>query len=231
MGNRPNVFSKIGDSISESGSFLKDVGFGWYNLGDYTALQPTVTALSAVTFPDGTNSFNRASRSATAGWTTVDILNGGATSPLMTELHATQPAYAVIMIGTNDMDHWGVDQYRTNLQQIVDDTESLGVIPIVSTIPDRHDSAADAAAAITFNSAIRTLAATDHIPLIDFWAGLQSLPSQGVSSDGIHPTIFIGPDGTPSGGYFTAPALQFGYNLRSLTAIQMLEEVRTAVGQ
>jgi hypothetical protein len=47
MGMRPDVFAKIGDSITESASFLSDIGQGWYVLGRYGALEPTIAHFRA----------------------------------------------------------------------------------------------------------------------------------------------------------------------------------------
>lgn len=220
-GNRLSVFAKVGDSITESASFLGDVGHGWYDLGAYAALLPTIQWFSG-TVINGTNSFARQSASATAGWTTTDVLAG----PLAAELQATRPAYAIIMLGTNDLDRMGVTEYRTNMQAIVDRCVTFGTVPILSTIPDRRDNSAKAALAIVFNDTIRSLATANSVPLIDYWSALQPLPNHGVSADGIHPNTYPGPDGSPSAGYFTAPALQYGYNVRSLTAVQMLDALR-----
>ena len=229
MGNRLTVFAKIGDSITESGSFLTDVGFGWGSLGPYTALDPTIQYFRMTALPsqDGQtrNSFNRASVSATAGWTTDDALAGGSSSPLRRELAAIHPAWAIVMYGTNDIDRSNVTMFQSNLNTIVDIAESGGTVVALSTIPDRNDGAGPAAAALRFNDTIRAVAAARHIPLLDFWAALQPLPSHGVSSDRIHPSVFVN-GGSTEPAYFTDAGLRFGYNMRNLTAIQMLDRLR-----
>ncbi len=230
MGNRVTVFAKIGDSITESGSFLSDVGFGWGSLGSYTGLDPTVRAFrgTPLAAQDGQarNSFNRASVCATAGWTTMDALSGGASSPLRRELAATRPAWAIVMYGTNDIDRSNVTAFGANLGAIVDVIEANGTVAVLSTIPDRNDGSGPAAAALRFNEAIRALTAARHIPLLDYWAAMQPLPSRGVSSDRIHPSVYA-TGGSVEPAYFTAAGLQYGYNMRNLTAIQMLERLRS----
>jgi hypothetical protein len=229
MGNRLTVFAKIGDSITESGSFLTDVGFGWGSLGPYTALGPTIQYFRMTALPsqDGQtrNSFNRASVSATAGWTTDDALAGGSSSPLRRELAAIHPAWAIVMYGTNDIDRSNVTMFQSNLNTIVDIAEAGGTVVALSTIPDRNDGAGPAAAALRFNDTIRSVAAARHIPLLDFWAALQALPSHGVSSDRIHPSVYVN-GGSTEPAYFTDAGLRFGYNMRNLTAIQMLDRLR-----
>jgi hypothetical protein len=230
MGNRLSVFAKIGDSITESGSFLSDVGFGWGSLGPYDSLQPTITFFRMTALPsqDGQtrNSFNRASVCATAGWTTSDALAGGSGSPLRRELAATRPAWAIVMYGTNDIDRGSLGSFRTNLGTIVDIAEEAGTVVVLSTIPDRNDGAGPAAAALVFNTAIRELAASRSLPLLDYWAALQALPSHGLSADRIHPSVYT-TGGTTEPAYFTEAALRFGYNMRNLTAIQALERLRS----
>ena len=180
----------------------------------------------AITFADGSNSFDRASESATAGWTTARALQGGDSCPLLTELRDAKPAYAIVMYGTNDLNFWGVDVFSTNMGTIIDDCESMGVVAILSTIPDRMDNPSLEPMVMSYNDALRTLAQQRHLPIIDFWSALQSLPNHGVSSDGIHPSIYVGTDGNADAGYFTDEALQFGYNVRNLTAVQMLDHLR-----
>ncbi|MEZ4409893.1 MAG: GDSL-type esterase/lipase family protein [Polyangiales bacterium] len=226
MGNRAGVFAKIGDSITESGSFLFDVGFGWEDLGANTALAPTVAFFRATTLSGrDINSFNRASVCATAGWTTADALAGGTNSPLQRELRAIRPAWAIVMYGTNDVDRLPTATFRANLETIVDQIEAAGTVPAVSTIPDRADSAAAETRALEVNAAIRAVAAARHVPLLDYWAALQPLPSHGVSSDGIHPNAYVA-DGVTSACTLTAAGLRYGYNVRNLTAIQMLDRMR-----
>lgn len=230
MGNRLSVFAKIGDSITESGSFLSDVGFGWGSVGAYTALSPAIQQFRSTALPsqDGQarNSFNRASVCATAGWTTDDALAGGASSPLRRELAALRPAWAIVMYGTNDIDRSTVERFRVNLNAIVDIAEAGGTVAVLSTIPDRNDGAGPAAAALRFNDAIRAITAARHLPLLDYWAALQALPSHGVSTDRIHPSVYV-TGGSTEPAYFTAAGLQYGYNVRNLTAIQMLDRLRT----
>jgi hypothetical protein len=88
------------------------------------------------------------------------------------------------------------------------------------------DASSKDALVLQFNAALHTFVASNHIPLIEYWSAMQPLPNHGVSTDGIHPNIFIGPDASSDGGYFTAPALQFGYNVRNLTAVQAIDYLR-----
>ena len=144
------------------------------------------------------NSFNRSSACATAGWTTDDALAGGSDAPLYRELAAIRPAWAIVMYGTNDVDRNTVGAFSANLNRIVDIIEAAGTVPALSTIPDRYDGSDREARAMQIDAAIRGIAAARHVPLLDYWAALQPLPTHGVSADGIHPTVYLSGGSTAS---------------------------------
>lgn len=224
-GNRANVLAKIGDSITESGSFLSDLGEGWYELGAFGAIEPTITYFRAVTLSGGRNSLNRASVCAMGGWTSARALEGGANSPLRNELAATRPGFAVVMYGTNDIDMATPEILQTNLTSIAQIIEENGTVPILSTIPDRADNSRAGGLALTMNQRIRAVAAARHIPVMDYWGALQALPAHGVDTDGIHPNVYRNM-GDPQSGDFTAPGLRYGYNVRNLLTVVTLDRLR-----
>ena len=220
-GMRDDVFAKLGDSITESGSFLFDIGEGWYELGAFTALEPTIRHFRARALGDR-NSFNRPSECATAGWTAGSALDGDPASPLRRELAATRPGYAVVMYGTNDIDRDTPDGLQRNLTRILEIVEENGTVPILSTIPDRTDRAEAGSLALAMNQRIRALAAARHIPLMDYWAALQPLPARGLDGDGIHPNVYRG----DAGGVLSAEGLRHGYNVRNLVTLLALDRLR-----
>ncbi|MDB4932174.1 MAG: multifunctional acyl-CoA thioesterase and protease and lysophospholipase [Myxococcaceae bacterium] len=243
-GNRAGVFAKVGDSITDTGSFLTDIGCGVETLGAYTSLAPTISFFRATSFPSNrtsgwcgvANSFSIDSVAAASGWTTADALGAVSRSEcpspfntaLRCELHRTLPASALIMLGTNDLERINnVTTYRANLTQIVTDAVNAGVIPVLSTIPARRDNATLGARVASYNDAIAAVAAAQQVPLWDYFAALSAptVLNQGVSGDGIHPTIYTGSDGTN----FTATALRYGYNQRNLTAVQVLQHLKAVV--
>lgn len=252
-GNRPNVFAKIGDSITESGSFLVDTGCGWGDLGSYTSLGDTISyfRLPQPGQPDfpasysasgcasdlhGSNSFTRSSVAAVAGWTVGQALEGGASSPLLRELQTMRPSIAIIMYGTNDLERSTVPTFEADLTQLVDNTIAQGTIPVLSTIPARRDSTEMNSRVVNFNEAISRVAVARQIPLVNYWRAMSPLPNQGIaattdgSPDNVHPSIYPGPSGGGTeAGYFTSPGLQYGYNMRNLTAIQTLEKLKRIV--
>lgn len=226
VGNRKDVFSKVGDSITAAPQFLNPVGAGNLNLYTYTYLQPVVTYYSQTTARDN-NSFTNTSLAAWPGWTSYDLLDPSKASsdfcrsgesPLLCEYRFTRPALALIMIGTNDVKR-GTDSmgYRANLESIVQLSINMGVIPVLSTIPDFPGSSTRVA---EYNMIIASVAAENGLPLWNYWAMMRSLPNQGISADGVHPSAPVNGET----GIFTDDNLQYGYTMRNLSALMILDE-------
>jgi lysophospholipase L1-like esterase len=226
MGNRRAVVAKIGDSITESGSFLQDCGMGWFDAGNDAEVDATIRYFSMVPLEDR-NSLSRASVCAVGGWSADRALEGYPDCALTQELLAIKPAWAIVMYGTNDLERFDLGTYIANMTRIADIIESHGTVTVLSTIPPRGDSAMYDSLVGSFNDAIRSMAASRHLPLIDYWAALQPLPNRGLSDDGVHPNVYIDPN-TPDTDScaLTPPGLQFGYNVRNYTTLQMLSRLR-----
>ncbi|MBI5929773.1 MAG: SH3 domain-containing protein [Chloroflexi bacterium] len=227
LGNRPDVFSKVGDSISASPLFLNPVGSGGLRLDTYGYLQPVVDFFSKTGARTG-NSFNNESLAARGGWTTYDVLNPELAvpgvcqigeTPLVCEYRVVKPSVALIMFGSNDTAWVDSGSYRANLQTIVQTSIDMGVIPVLSTIPDQLGTGVNRVA--EFNNIIRSVARANNIPVWDYWQSLQSLPNYGMSGDGLHPSF----DPTQETGIFTADGLRYGYNMRNLTALIVLDAI------
>ncbi|MBC8170989.1 MAG: hypothetical protein H7X77_04940, partial [Anaerolineae bacterium] len=93
-----------------------------------------------------------------------------------------------------------------------------GIIPVLSTIPVRvgYEEKVN-----QFNGIIRATAAANGIPLWDYAGAMAGLPNSGLSGDGLHPS-------TSSAGYqgaadFNGENLQYGYVIRNLTMLQVLD--------
>ncbi len=243
QGNRAAVFSKVGDGITATGSFLTDIGCSVENLGVHPELASTISYFRATSVPGratvwcgASNSFSMNSVAAALGWTTAAVLapitRTGCASPYNTalrcELHLTHPSVALVMLGTNDLERVNdLTVYRTNLTQIVADSIAAGVIPVLSTIPPRLDNAALGARVAAYNDAIIAVATALQVPLWNYRVALaaSTMLNQGMGSDGVYPSTY-------SGQYacsFTDAALRYGYNQRNLTAVQVLAHVRAVV--
>jgi hypothetical protein len=221
MGNRRNVFSKVGDSITHTGTFLDDIGNGRAVWHSYENLSPVAGYFSTEKARSG-NSFNNYSFSAYGGWTAADLLNPGkadgscgGSSPIDCEYQIVKPAVAIILIGTNDATgHTPLDAYQANLNRVVEISIEKGVIPVLNTIP--WNSYSDVG---QYNAIIVATARTYDVPLIDFYSAMETIPNHGASGDGVHPTL--PPDGNTAN--FSYDNLQYGATLRNLVTLQMLD--------
>lgn len=225
LGNRRNVFTKVGDSITASSYFMQYFVRG-YNLGDFGYLLPTLQYFSVENLGDS-NSFGHSSIAAVNGWISHYILDPAhapanrcqaGESALECEYRIVKPAIALIMIGTNDSPAWDTASYSANIRRIVEISIEYGVIPVLSTLPP-HVLAGDEKIA-SYNAAIRSIAATYDVPLWDYAATLANLPGRGMGADGIHPSV---PPVEANVTTFAGDSLNYGYTVRNLTALQMLD--------
>lgn len=228
LGNHPNLFSKVGDSITVSDAFLYPIGRGNYSLHEYSYLQPVIDFYSEA-WGRTDNSFANVSLAASIGWSahallTSDVshetLCGEAESPLECEYRWLKPSVALIMLGTNDVPSTQLSSYENAMREIIETTIQYGIIPILSTIPPIHMKGTEGRVD-SINGIITSLALEYDVPLIDYWAALQGLPNDGLRSDGVHPSL------APAGhnADFTPENLQYGMPVRSLTVLQALDLV------
>lgn len=228
--NRANIFSKVGDSITVSQQFLHPIGTGRYNLRDYGYLQATIDFFSqAIAHTD--NSFANTSLAAAEGWAAWAALSTRYTdaencfpseTPLACEYRIVRPSVAIILYGTNDAGYRTVGQFNTDLRGIVDYSIAHGVIPVLTTTPMRPDVAQQT---LAFNDIIRAIASEYQLPYIDYFAATQGLPNFGLTTDNVHPSTV----GYRSTADFTASNLQYGYTMRNLVTLDMLEAIRMFV--
>lgn len=231
VGNRANVFSKIGDSLTVATWAYYPIGWGQQQLSSYGYLQPAIDYFSADSVGDG-NSFSNIPLAADNQWTTADLLNpaqgnpeicGVNETPLDCEFRIVRPSIALIMIGTNDVGVMDGATYRQNLENILDKTIARSVLPVLSTLPRRsgYDTQID-----EFNDIIRTTAQQYQIPIWGFYDAIDSLPNHGLDEDGVHlsyPPVAVGQ--WEAAANFIGDKLNYGYNVRNLTAIQVLDAI------
>ena len=226
MGNRRNVFTTVGDSLTDTAYFLRPIAYG-YDLRDYGYLLPTLQFFNSDTGHG--NAYNRRSFAANAGWSSFSVLDANSANPsvcqpgelpIVCEYRLTRPSLALIMIGTNDAPAFSPEQYRTNMTRIIQISDEYGVIPVLSTLPPRAEFNDKI---LAYNQVIQQLANTYGIPLWDFYSAVAPLPSSGFGSDGIHLSL---PPGAPAATMdFTADNLRYGTTMRNLTALQTLKVV------
>jgi hypothetical protein len=262
-GNRANVFAKVGDSLSQTPAFLEGLGCDQWVPGKFSGLRPTVSYFAAHRLQGKSsqcgrvNSFSRNSAAtltfrpsvwAISAGDTVDPSCLPAESPLGCEIRLTRPAYAVILLGTNDVtigqafNGDPVPQLVANMSQIVSSARRLGVIPILTTIPPRNDIAAAEASTEEANAGLWQLAADRHVPLINLWRAILPLPNHGVTSDKLHLTVSGWPTcASPCdpntcapacrAANFTSAGLQYGNDMRNLITLQTLRRVAALVSR
>jgi GDSL-like Lipase/Acylhydrolase family len=224
FGNRPEVFAKIGDSITASPSFLQAFACQRPQLGGWNELRGTLEFFGETAVPRGSeeaqcsvsNSYSRVGVAAVPGWRAVDALSRLEASPecldlpaVSCELQLTRPSVALIMFGTNDLTEFTAVQFRRDLARVVRLVSRAGTIPVISTIPPRPRYAQRVA---RFNAEITALAENRALPLWNYWRQMVApgVPDEGLGEDGVHPSAQ-------------------GYALRNFGALRVLDLLRRSV--
>ena len=214
LGNAPEVFTVIGDCGGSPGRFLGDFGMGpnYYSLGeDYAYLEQVIDHFhdafgkQHVTVRDG---FTVASTLSPL-WADPALCQSDET-PLACEVRINRPAFAFVILGTNDFNH--KEAFEPNLRKVLDYLIAQGVVPILATKADNLEG--DQA----INAAIARLAYEYDIPLWNFWLAVQPLPGHGLLDDEAHLTW--------AGNHFDDPVrMRAAWPWRNLTALQTLDVV------
>ncbi|MFC2064839.1 hypothetical protein ACFLXB_07065 [Chloroflexota bacterium] len=215
LGNDPHAFSKVGDCQNIPESFLGIYDrSGAYDLTDqFQYLQDSIDFFAG--------SFSRESQAVRGGFTAPSVLlplwadpvacNSGET-PLECEIRIHNPSILIL-----SMEFWfqgrTPESYAGYMRQIIDYTLSKGVLPVLATKADNVEGDH------SINLTIAQLAYEYDIPLWNFWRSVQNLPGQGI--DWERDIV----DGNPEGFHITVDA----WNMRSFTALQVLDAIRNAV--
>lgn len=226
MGNNPHAFSKVGDCHSTNPYFLADYDLGQdvYDLGEYAYLQPTIDYFKG--------SFSRSSLAAKNGLSTAGVLASlwsdwkycsSNETPLDCEFRVHHPSFALISLGTNEAHDVREDPstFEGRLRRIIEHSIDQGVVPILSTKADN----AEGNHFINYTTA--RLAMEYELPLWNFWKAVQPLPQHGLRSP---EHLTFAP--TKSFTDFSKPEyLDYGMQVRNLTALQILEMIRREITQ
>ena len=138
-------------------------------------------------------------------------------SSMECEVRLQNPSMVFIRLGSNDVA--GTDYYATHMRQIVEYAIDQGIIPILGTKADRNEGS-DAN-----NGVVRQLAAEYHIPLWEFDRVANTLPGRGLDVDGVHMNTYYAHD------YSDPTAFTRGHAMHNLTALMVLDVLRTTVSQ
>ncbi len=217
MGRDPHAFSKVGDCQSITTYFLADLDTpSLYNLGPYTDLQPTIDWFRG--------SFARESLSVKGGFNAAAVLSplradpkacNTGESPIACEYRLHNPSIALI-----SLEEWWAghpENYEKYMRQIIEYSIQQGVLPIIATKADNLEGNE------LINQTIARLAQEYDIPIWNFWAVVQPLARHGLIEDGFHLSHGSNFD------FSVKPAMQTGWTLRNLTALEALDAVRRAL--
>jgi formylglycine-generating enzyme required for sulfatase activity len=226
MGNNPNAFSKVGDCNSTNPYYLADYDLGpnVYDLGNYANLQPTIDYFSG--------SFGRTSLAAKQGLSTAGVLASlwsdwkqcaSNETPLDCEYRINHPSFAIVSLGTNEAYDVKLDKtpFEGRLRRIIEHSIDQGVVPILSTKADNDEGDN------YINFVTAKLAMEYELPLWNFWRAVQSISQHGMRSAD-HLTFAP----TKSFSDFSRlEYLDYGMQMRNLTALQVLDMVRREINQ
>jgi hypothetical protein len=201
------------------------------NLDGREALLPTIEYFRQGTAA-GTTPFDRPTLAAKVGVSAVWAITGSPT-PLEKEIAAINPRFAVVNYGTNDMSLGTTHRsamwpFHQNLTLLIEQLEAQGIVPIVTGLNPRSDSAAAARWVPTYDAVTRAIAERKQLPYINLYRGSVDLPNKGLVSDGVHGNSHY-VNGKAQPCVFTATGLQYNYNVRNLLTIQMLDVAKRVV--
>ncbi len=230
LGNRRDVFMKVGDSVTAVQPFLIGFGNGNYNLGSYGHLQATIDFFSRTPPRAGVaNSFVNNSYAARSGFTSISIFDGMWVdpglcyeAPLYCEYDQTRPAVAVAMFGPIDMQRTSAEVFQANMWRLAGDLMDRGVIAVTTTFPSHPNFRWEES--LLFNTIMLDVAAYYDMPVINLWRAAQDLPNNGLrEGEYVHlsqgDTFFD----------FNGNENLYGLDLRNLLTLQMLHELRRYV--
>ncbi|MCC6804042.1 MAG: SGNH/GDSL hydrolase family protein [Anaerolineae bacterium] len=233
-GLNPYILAKIGDCMTADENFLVPFGTpGAYDLANYPELQAVIDHFASVPargegFEE--NALTNPGLATTTGYTTVSVQDpiwadpdwcDPNESPLRCESNVSQPAFALIMFGTNDTTFFEPEQFNTYMRLLIDQTIEKHIVPVLYTFPDLPEFPEKS---ILFNQIVVQIARDYDLPLINLYTALEDLPDKGIDlSDPIHLSSPI--DG--NAGVFTPENLERGYTLRNLVTLQALDVLLT----
>lgn len=231
----PETFIKVGDSHTVNTNFMRCFDSdSALDLDGRTYLSDAIAAFRA----GNSSPFSRTSLAAKVGMSASWAMTADSTgvAPVDQEIAALNPRFALVSYGTNDMQSWGegpllhqnaVWNFHANMTALLDHLIDQGIVPIVTGLLPRGDSAKFPDAPLwvpAYNALTRGMAEARQIPWFDMFGATKDIPGQALASDGLHGNSSSRPCD------FTADALTYNYNLRNLNNMELLSDAwRTVI--
>ncbi len=219
LGRDSKSFSKLGDSLIANPHFLTGFDSDRSDLGSYDFLQPVIDH-----FAGSYERYGVAIHAGLHSWGIFDPMWADKNwcqpneSMVDCEFRLNNPSILLILLGSNDAG--APDNFAYNLRKLVEYSIEHGVIPVLVTKADRFEGPEN-----TNNLLIREIAAEYAVPLWDFDQLADMIPDRGLKEDQIHLTPYDEFD------YTLPEALETGHGVHNLTALMVLEAIRTQVMQ
>jgi hypothetical protein len=219
LGRNAQAFSKLGDSLIATPSFLVPFDTGLYNLGEYDYLQPAIDY-----FAGSFERYGVALRPGLHTWGVFDPLWANkewcsANEDLLAcEVRLNNPGVLLILLGTNDAGNPPGFDY--NMRKVIEYSLENGIIPVIVTKADRFEGPDN-----INNEILRQIAADFQVPLWDYDLVAETLPARGLTEDQIHLTVY------PENDYTLAEAYQTGHGVHNLTGLMILEAIRATISE
>lgn len=186
LGNQANVITKVGDSVNANPMFLEPMLQPQTELGAYDYLLPTINF-----FKESLRVPSLASRTSLATFVLLDPSKSdfsrcqAGETLLACEYRLKKPSIAIISFGYNDVLASTDVEYAERMREIVRQSLTAGVIPVLSTFSVDPDSAVWWQA-VNFNIQLIQIANEFQVPLINLWAAARVLPEYGLERDRTH---------------------------------------------
>lgn len=218
-GTNPQAFSKVGDCQNVDTYFLGVFDDPQkYRLGEHTDLEGAIAQFQG--------SYSRRSAAVRGGFNVASVLSplksdpavcAKGETPLECETRLHNPSIVFI-----SMEQWWsnrpVSLYEDYLRQVVTFFVERGIVPILATKADNLEGEH------RINAAVARVAYDFDLPLWNFWAAVQPLPSHGLWGDGFHLTY--------AQSFFDDPQMmKQAWPVRNLTALQSLDTVWRFISQ
>lgn len=228
LGNNPNAFILLGDSVTDIPGFFRSFSSGNYNLGNFEYLQNVIDAYRQ------SGSFGASFDTIAHGMTFSMLVDAAFVNPsacpgaahlIECEYQRKRPSVAIIYLGINDACQNPADLFERDLHRALQYLIDHGVIPIITTFSNIEQSPCWERS-WQYLPTLRQVTTTYNIPLLDFRAAAAALPHSGTMEDGAHLTFR-----EDRHIAFTGEENVYGNTLRELMTLQMLYAVRSVVLQ